>query len=247
MKRFLASAAFTLCVVISFGAHASSVIYSTFGPNNTYINSIYEINGGSSGITYPDAMPFQSATGAAVSQIDIALGYLSGTNGADVQLWTNSGNALGQLLGSWSLANLPALGNSDLVTISGITGIDLAAGGSYYLWVGQADTSTVLGWYENNQGLSGFFLAGGGTATNPYYLPDDGTFGAFDVIGSVPTTPLPASLPLFASGLGALGLFSWRRHKRSGLSSRIHINPPRGNLVPVCPPNQSSETSASAH
>jgi hypothetical protein len=28
-------------------------------------------------------------------------------------------------------------------------------------------------------------------------------------------TPLPATLPLFATGLGALGLLGWRRKKRS--------------------------------
>jgi hypothetical protein len=32
------------------------------------------------------------------------------------------------------------------------------------------------------------------------------------------TTPLPAALPLFASGLGALGLFGWRR-KRKGAAT----------------------------
>ena len=33
--------------------------------------------------------------------------------------------------------------------------------------------------------------------------------------GESPTTPLPAALPLFASGLGALGLLSWRRKRKN--------------------------------
>ncbi len=33
------------------------------------------------------------------------------------------------------------------------------------------------------------------------------------VISSV--TPLPAALPLFATGLGALGLLGWRRKKKA--------------------------------
>jgi len=30
-----------------------------------------------------------------------------------------------------------------------------------------------------------------------------------------PVTPLPAALPLFATGLGAMGLFGWRRKRRA--------------------------------
>ena len=40
-------------------------------------------------------------------------------------------------------------------------------------------------------------------------VPDPG----FDNI-NVAETPLPAALPLFATGLGALGLFGWRRKRR---------------------------------
>ena len=39
-----------------------------------------------------------------------------------------------------------------------------------------------------------------------------------DVIG-VAATPLPAALPLFAGGLGALGLFGWRRKKSATLAA----------------------------
>jgi uncharacterized protein (TIGR03118 family) len=41
----------------------------------------------------------------------------------------------------------------------------------------------------------------------------DGLFGAIDA-----TTPLPATLPLFATGLGALGLLGWRRKRKSTTS-----------------------------
>lgn len=34
--------------------------------------------------------------------------------------------------------------------------------------------------------------------------------------GGQGTTPLPAALPLFGTGLGALGLFSWRRKRKNG-------------------------------
>lgn len=36
-----------------------------------------------------------------------------------------------------------------------------------------------------------------------------------EMIGSAIATPLPAALPLFASGLGALGLLGWRRKRKN--------------------------------
>jgi hypothetical protein len=35
----------------------------------------------------------------------------------------------------------------------------------------------------------------------------------------VATTPLPAALPLFAGGLGALGVFSWRRKRKAAAAA----------------------------
>lgn len=35
-----------------------------------------------------------------------------------------------------------------------------------------------------------------------------------DTAGTISATPLPAALPLFAGGLGAIGLFGWRRKKK---------------------------------
>ena len=49
--------------------------------------------------------------------------------------------------------------------------------------------------------------------SNPWTQPPQDMFAQFDI--SVAQTPLPAALPLFASGLGALGLFSWRRKRKA--------------------------------
>jgi hypothetical protein len=37
----------------------------------------------------------------------------------------------------------------------------------------------------------------------------------YDLTGTVVATPLPAALPLFATGLGALGLLAWRKTKKA--------------------------------
>ena len=53
---------------------------------------------------------------------------------------------------------------------------------------------------------------------DPYFgVPDGYTLYISDGIGNAPAsaTPLPAALPLFASGLGALGLLGWRRKRKA--------------------------------
>jgi hypothetical protein len=41
---------------------------------------------------------------------------------------------------------------------------------------------------------------------------NDNTIG---FVGTPTTTPIPAALPLFATGLGATGLFGWRRKRKA--------------------------------
>jgi len=56
-------------------------------------------------------------------------------------------------------------------------------------------------------------LAGTGGITQLFDERTDGTFttGA----ATAPAVPLPATLPLFASGIGGLGLLGWRRKRRT--------------------------------
>jgi hypothetical protein len=58
---------------------------------------------------------------------------------------------------------------------------------------------------------------GGGAAEcgqNSGDFPGSTTFSAS--LATVSATPLPAALPLFATGLGAMGLFGWRRKRKAG-------------------------------
>ncbi len=74
----------------------------------------------------------------------------------------------------------------------------------------------ILGWSAQS------FTAPGG-ATRLYLGASDGfgwynNIGAIEVTindGSLSSTPLPAALPLFATGLGALGLLGWRRKRKT--------------------------------
>jgi hypothetical protein len=48
-----------------------------------------------------------------------------------------------------------------------------------------------------------------------YAFDDPEVVGEWQVTLRVDTTPLPAALPLFATGLGALGLLGWRRKRKA--------------------------------
>ena len=64
-----------------------------------------------------------------------------------------------------------------------------------------------------------FGTGGSNGSPNTLYFTDgiDGeTHGLF---GAIEATPLPAALPLFATGLGAMGLFGWRRKRKNAIAA----------------------------
>jgi hypothetical protein len=80
---------------------------------------------------------------------------------------------------------------------------DPASGVPHSIALGGGNTLTV----DFEGGLA---LILNGTVTTHAFLTLEGPPGGQDL-----ATPLPAALPLFASGLGALGLFGWRRKKKA--------------------------------
>lgn len=62
-----------------------------------------------------------------------------------------------------------------------------------------------------------FNVTGTGSDTVTIAFRDDPNYIALDNFSVTPVnaTPLPAALPLFASGIGGLGLLGWRRRKKA--------------------------------
>jgi uncharacterized protein (TIGR03118 family) len=63
-----------------------------------------------------------------------------------------------------------------------------------------------------------FGNGGNGGSPNTLYFTDSLTIeaaAADGLFGAIEPTPLPAALPLFATGLGALGLLGWRRKRKA--------------------------------
>jgi hypothetical protein len=78
----------------------------------------------------------------------------------------------------------------------------------------------VLKVQDNNAGdsLDGDTLTidfSGSSITDGSLTDSSGLKTPLDLGGTITETPLPAALPLFASGLGALGLLGWRRKRKA--------------------------------
>jgi hypothetical protein len=77
-------------------------------------------------------------------------------------------------------------------------------------WTGSGTFDVLL------SSLTGISISGGGGNLSASQSSDAGGMITLTYnFGPTSTTPLPASLPLFASGLGALGLLGWRRKRKA--------------------------------
>ena len=76
------------------------------------------------------------------------------------------------------------------------------------------DNDTVIGnlYYQPNNSTFYFSVSAPDSLYNP---GDAGVLTIADISGIGGETPLPAALPLFATGLGALGALGWRRKRKA--------------------------------
>jgi hypothetical protein len=180
-------------------------IFSDCGPGNSYDgNNAYVVAGaGALGDTILTANAFTSSGDYAVTQIDLGLTWVTGTNGAIVSLWTENGTVPGAELGSWAVFDLPPFGSTSdqVVTISGIIGIELAAGTTYFLVVAPADSSTWDAWNWNITGATGLVDQ---QIDGVWSVYPGSTLSAFDVLASTGTTPEPSALILLGTGVFAI-------------------------------------------
>lgn len=190
---------------------AVAQIFSDLGPaNNAYdVTNGYTVAGsGTIGSSYLAANLFTAGgTGNEnVGQIDLAVGYIIGAP-FYASLWTDNSGLPGVQVANAHWDNLTSnvvFGNCcGLVTVAGISGVSLTGGQQYFMLLGPMDPNgpmiDLLNF--NNQGLNGNGELYSNDLGQTWVNNGFGPVGAFDVLGSVGTTPEPSSLLLFGSGL----------------------------------------------
>lgn len=206
-----------LCLVLP--AAAQQTFFSDLGTGNDVYQCCtgWAVTGtGSIGTSFTPANEFTSLASGSVSQIDIGIGYVAGfLNQFYAAVYTVNDGLPGTEI--WSQSNLMSStefgGCCGLVSLTGISGLDLTAGQSYFLVLGPENVSNnaYLAWNYNSTGATGlelYSLDGGQT----WNSNGQQTLGAFDILGgSSGTVPEPSSLLLLGTGL--VGAFSTMRKK----------------------------------
>ena len=159
------------------------------------------------------AFAFQAAGDFEFTELDVAVGWMGGTNRINVELRADSGNLPGAILESWIEDNIPSI----LVCCS-VESLTYAAGNStgaisfmdgsqYWVVVRPGATDTVAAWALNNTGATGL---GASDAGSGFLFSAKTDIAAFAVQGT--PTPEPATWQL--AGLAALSAIVLRARLR---------------------------------
>jgi hypothetical protein len=188
------------------GIAAAGTVYTNLAPTDPPFTCCggWVISGPDSLIPFlpleQPAFAFQSAGNFQFTELDLAVGWMAGTNRINVELTADSGNVPGPILESWIVDDLPSVlvccSAESLTYAAGSSAgaIYLTAGSQYWVVVRPAAADTVAAWAQNNIGVAG--LAAGNNGSGFLFSAPETSIGAFAVQGT--PTPEPATWQLAA-------------------------------------------------
>ncbi len=208
-RTFLRGAVLLLSVaVLPLTSKASTLtIYSNFNsnPSNLYNSGVGWAELGGTPLAFISAMAFTPAASYDLTQIDLAMVYVSGTNSFTLNLETgNGGVPSNTILQSWTVDDMPTSGSCCGVDTVTSPGIHLTGGDPYWLVV-QVPHNTGATWNWNNTGATGTVASSLNSGSTWQSL--GGTLGAFDVLGNKAAVPEPSVAVLLGTALAASLVF----------------------------------------
>jgi hypothetical protein len=156
------------------------------------------------------ALPFSSASAATITDVTTFI-RINGIGGGSVDLGL-MGDSNGLPSGTFLFHETVPVGNSPMI----LSSLNWPIPGGTTFWLAAVATP----------GSDGIIWQGSGNLTGPSAFTSGGTW-KLSSLSALPealisadrvvdvVTPLPAALPLFATGLGALGLLGWRRKRKA--------------------------------
>jgi hypothetical protein len=193
---------------------SAGTIFTDLGPSGNVYNTGtgWTVSGSATVPSFTAANEFSAAVGGNVTQIDLAVSEVFPPPTFYASIWTDNNGLPGtQVTGAfWNdLTTSQSHGGCcGLVTISGISGVSLTAGTSYFMILGPVslgDTSWNA-WNLNNQGVNGLDLASNDGGATWISEGTGSPLGAFDILSGPTPTPEPSAAILMGTALVAVAL-----------------------------------------
>lgn len=139
------------------------VAYTDFGPGNTFnpFPDAWCVSGATATNcttlhSRQIAVPVVTQGNLVLSQVVVALNWVTGANAGTLQLVLDAGGVPGNtVLESWSLSGLPSSTAPHAITLTPSASLTLLAGVPYWLVASTSNSSTLLVWFTNSLGLDG--------------------------------------------------------------------------------------------